>query len=174
MNKTQKQEVVDVLTRRLSDSKNLYLADFTGISVKAMTVLRRKFRAEGAEFMVVKNTLLARALEKGSVSGLSDQLNGPTGLIFAGEDPVGAAKVIHDFQKEQENRPTVKCGLVDGQTVGPEEVRKLAALPSRPELLSQFAGALQAPLSGFVGALDGLLYQFVGVMEALREKQSEA
>jgi len=174
MNKTQKRDIVATLTTRLDASPNLYLADFTGISVKSMTVLRRKFRDQGAEFMVVKNTLLARAFEDVSVAGLTDFLSGPTGLIFAGEDPVGAAKVIRDFQKDEADRPAVKGGLVDGQTVGPEEVLKLAALPSKPELLSQMAGALQAPLSGFVGALDALLYQFVGVVEALREKQSEA
>ena len=174
MNKTQKQEIVETLAVKLGGSPNLYLADFTGISVQSMTDLRRKFRAQGAEFLVVKNTLLTRAFESVSVTGLNDHLKGPTGLIFAGEDPAATAKVIHDFQKEQDAKPAVKGGLVDGQTVGPGEVKRLAELPSRPELLSQLAGALQAPLSGFVGALDALVYEFAGVMEALREKQSEA
>lgn len=174
MNKTQKREVVDALATRLNESTNVYLADFTGISVKSMTELRRKFRAEGAEFLVVKNSLLQRAFQEVSITGLDDRLAGPTGLVFAGADPVAAAKVIADFQKAEENRPTVKAGLVDGQTVGPEEVKRLADLPNKAELMSLMAGALQAPLSGFVGALDALLYQFVGVLESLREKQAEA
>jgi large subunit ribosomal protein L10 len=175
MNKIQKQEVVEAITNRLNASANFYLADFTGISVKGMTDLRRKFRAQGAEFVVAKNTLFARAFEQVSITGLDEQLSGPTGLVFVGPDPVGAAKVIADFQKAEENKPTVKAGLVDGQTVGPEAVKRLADLPTKPELLSMLAGVLQAPMSGFVGALDGLLYQFVGSLEALREKQqSEA
>ena len=174
MNRTEKQDAVATLVQKLEKSPNLYLADFTGISVKDMTDLRRRFRAQGVEFMVVKNTLATRAFEKASVDGLNDLLVGPTGVVFAGADPVAAAKVIADFQKEQENRPEVKAGLVDGKTVGVDEVKKLASLPSREELLSQLGAAMQSLMAGFVSALDSLLYQFVGSLEALRAEREEA
>lgn len=174
MKKSEKVQTVATLAEKLSASPNLYLTDFTGITVKNMTDLRRRFRAEGAEFVVVKNTLALRALEAASVSGLNELLAGPTGIVFAGDDPVSAARVLADFQKEQEDRPTIKAGMVDGKQVGVAEIKKLASLPTRDVLLAQLGAALQSPMAGFVGALDGLLYQFVGSLEALRAQRDNA
>jgi large subunit ribosomal protein L10 len=148
------------------------LTDFTGLRVKQVTDFRRRVRAAGLEYVVVKNTLAQRALAEASVVGLDDQLAGPTGFVFAA-DPVAAAKVIAEFQKDADAF-RVKVGLVDGRTVSPQEVQRLARLPSRVELLSQLAGGFQAPLQGFVGALNGLLYQWVGALEALRQQRAGA
>ena len=108
------------------------------------------------------------------MDGLDDALAGPTGLVFTGADPVAAAKVLATFQKEEANRPAVKAGLLDGRMVGPDEIKRLASLPSRDELMSQIAGAFQAPMAAFAGALDSMLYQVVGVLEALRAQREEA
>ncbi|NIM47909.1 MAG: 50S ribosomal protein L10 [Gemmatimonadales bacterium] len=173
MNRAKKTEVVEGLSARLQRSPNLYLTDFTGIPVKPLTELRRMLRDVGVEYVVVKNTLALRALKQASLLGLEQLLSGPTGFVLAGADPVAAAKVLAAFQKEHEAL-TVKVGLVEGRTVGPEEIRRLATLPSREELLGQVGGALEAPLQGFVGALTGLLNQFVGALEALRAQQAGA
>ncbi len=103
--------------------------------------------------------------------GLDDLLTGPTGFVFARANPVAAAKVLAAFQKEH-GTLTVKAGVVDGRALTSEQVRRLAALPPRDQLMAQVGGALQAPLQGFVGALTGLLYQFVGAVEALRAQRS--
>ncbi len=174
MNKAEKQQIVASLADRFAKSPNFYLTDFTGISVKGITDLRRRFMSNGAEFVVAKNTLALRAMQEASVQGLDDVLAGPTGFVFAGADPVSAAKVLADFQRESEQRPAVKAGVVDGKQVGPEDVKRLAALPSKDELLSQVAGAMQAPLQGLLGAMDGLLYQFAGVLESLRAQREGA
>lgn len=175
MNRTQKGEIVAQLTERLQRSPNLYLTDFTGIGVKPMTELRRKLRAAGVEYVVVKNTLALRALEtvEVGVGGLTEELKGPTAFVFAGPDPVSAAKVLTEFQKEHEVL-TVKSGLLEGRAVTADEVARLATLPSRDQLLAQLGGAFQAPMQGFVGALTGLLYQFVGAVEALRAERAGA
>ncbi len=173
MNRDQKVEVVEQLTDRLTTSPSIYVADFTGVAVKPMTEFRRKLRSAGVEFVVVKNTLAKRALEAASVSGIEEVLNGPTGFVFVGEDPVTAAKVVSDFAKEHD-RFTVKAGLVSGQPVTADDVKRLASLPSREELLGLLAGYMQAPLQGFAGALDGLLYQMVGVLDSLREQRAAA
>ena len=76
-----------------------------------------------------------------------------------------------EFVKEHE-KPAIKVGLVDGKTVTPEQVKRLAALPARAELLAQLGGALQAPLAGFVGAMQGLLQMLVGALEALRAQRA--
>jgi large subunit ribosomal protein L10 len=174
MNKTEKRDVVGALATMLKSSANVYLTDFTGISVKGMTDLRRRFRAHGVQYRVVKNTLALRALKDTDVIGLDALLTGPTAVVFAGEDPVGAAKVLAEFQKESEDRPAVKAAWVEGRAIGPNEVKRLANLPTRDQLLAQLAGAWSAPLSGFVTALGGLLYQFAGSLEALRAQREGA
>ncbi len=171
MNKEQKAAIIDGLTQRLSTSPSFYVAEFTGIPVKPMTELRRKLRRAGSEFVVVKNTLALRAFEAVSVSGLESMLKGPTGLVFAGGDPVTVAKVLAEFQKEFEQL-TVRAGIVEGRRVTSADVTRLATLPPRDQLLGQLAGAFQAPLQGFVGALGGLFYQVVGALEALRAQRA--
>lgn len=171
MNRTKKRDVVERLSVRLRESPNLYLTDFTGLAVKPMTELRRQLRAGGFEYVVVKNTLAIRALESISVSGLEELLRGPTAVVLAGDQPIAAAKVLSAFQKEHEAL-TFKAGLVEGRQVGPEEIKRLATLPSRDELLGQLAGAMQAPMQSFVGALSGLLHQFAGAVEALRAQRA--
>ncbi len=169
--KAQKQEVVTALAGRLRRAPTLYLTDFTGLNVARITELRRRLRAAGVEYVVVKNTLARRALGEAQVAGLEPHLDGPTALVLAGADPVVAAKVLADFAKEHE-KPAIKVGLVEGRTVTPEQIKRLAALPSKPELLAQLGGALQAPLAGFAGALHGLLYTMVGALEALQTQRA--
>jgi large subunit ribosomal protein L10 len=161
--KTERQTQVEVLTDRLKGSPDIYVTDFSGLSVGKITELRRRLRAAGARYVVVKNTLAQRALAANQISVLDDHLAGPTGLVVAGSDSLAAAKVIGDFAREHQ-KPQVRIGLVDGKAVTPAYVKRLGELPSRDALLGQFAGAL-----------NGVLYQMVGALEALREKrQAEA
>ena len=161
--KTERQTEVDALTDRFKGSPDIYVTDFSGLSVGKLTELRRRLRAAGARYVVVKNTLAQRALAANQISALDAHLAGPTGLVVAGSDPLAAAKVISDFAREHQ-KPQVRIGLVDGRAVTPAYVKRLGELPSRDALLGQFAGAL-----------NGVLYQVVGALEALREKrQAEA
>ncbi len=169
--KAQKQESVTALATKLKRSPTVYVTDFTGLNVARITDLRRKLRAAGVEYVVVKNTLALRAFGEAQLTGLDAHLAGPTALVLAGADPVAAAKVLADFAKEHE-KPAIKIGLVDGKAVTPEQVKRLATLPSRVELLAQVGGALQAPLANFVGALNGLLLLMVGALEALKTKRA--
>jgi large subunit ribosomal protein L10 len=173
MNRDKKEEIVTQLTKRLSQSPNIYFTDFTGVTVKSITDFRRRLRAAGVEYTVVKNTLALRAMEAASVSGVGDVMAGPTGFVFAGDNPVAAAQVLAEFSKQNEAF-TVKAGLVSGRRVTAADVKRLASLPSRDEMLGQMAGLMQAPLQGFLGALHGLLYQMVGVLDALREQRATA
>jgi large subunit ribosomal protein L10 len=173
MNRTEKATIVADVRDRLTRLPNVYLTDFTGLKVKQVTDLRRRFRQAGFEYLVVKNTLAQRALAEANIEGLAEPITGPTGWVFTA-DAVAAAKVIAEFQKEAGGTFQVKVGLVEGRAVTADDVKALARLPSRPELLSQLAGAFQAPLQAFLGATNGLLYQWVGALEALRAQRSEA
>ncbi len=169
--KAQKQEMVTALATRLRRATTLYLTDFTGLDVAQITQLRRRLRQAGTDFVVVKNTLALRALGDAQVQGLEQHLAGPTGLVLTEADPAAAAKVLSDFAREFE-KPAIKAGLVKGQAVTPAQVKRLASLPSRQELLAQLGGTFQAPMAGFVGALNGLLMNMVGALEALRAKRA--
>ena len=161
MNKTERQETVESLSARLKDAPHVYVTDFTGMSVLRMTEFRRRLRAAGVAYVVVKNTLAQRALAANGITGLDEHLAGPTSLVLT-KDPLTAAKVLGDFAREFE-RPTVKAGLVDGKAVAPAHVKRLGEIPSREVLLAQFAGSL-----------NGLMYSFVGALEALREQRGTA
>jgi len=171
--KTQKQEMVTALAAQLAGSRTIYVTDFTGLDVARISDLRRRLRAAGVEYVVVKNTLARRALTDTQREGLDAHLAGPTALALAGADPAAAAKVLTDFAREFE-KPTIRVGLVEGKPVTAAQIKRLAALPPKMELLAMLGGALQAPMAGFVGVLNGLLYSLVGALEALKTKRAGA
>ncbi|HEY7635316.1 MAG TPA: 50S ribosomal protein L10 [Gemmatimonadales bacterium] len=173
MSKTERQATVEALTQQLKGSPNVFVTDFTGLNVLRMTELRRRLRVAGVDYIVVKNTLAQRAFAANGVSVLDEHLAGPTGLVLAGPDAMAGAKVLTEFAKEFE-KPAIRIGLVDGRPVTPEQVKRLAELPSREVLLSQLAGYLQAPLAQMAGVMNSMLYQMVGALEALRAQRSAA
>ena len=171
MKRTEKEQLVSELSEKIKSAKALYYTDFTGLNVKRMTELRRRFRRAGVEYVVIKNTLALRAVNE---SGLTaERLRGPTGVVI-GTDPVTAAKVLADFAKENEQKPEVKGGMLDGKPIDTAQVKQLATFPTREQLLAQLAGGLQAPMAAFVGALNGLLYMFAGALESLRQQREGA
>ena len=171
MNRSEKEQLVTELADKIKSAKAFYYTDFTGLNVKSMTELRRRFRRAGVEYVVVKNTLALRAVNESGLLG--SRLKGPTGVVI-GKDPVTAAKVLSDFAKENEQKPGVKGGMLEGKPIDVAQVQKLATLPSREQMLAQLGAGLQSPMAGFVGALNGLLYMFAGALDALRTQREGA
>lgn len=169
-----KQAVVDELAGKLGSATAFYLTDFTGLDVKKMTTLRARMRAEGIEYLVVKNTLALRALDGLDIPDIGEFFKGPTGVVIGRADAVVAARVLSDFARENDNRPTVKVGVVERQQVGPAEVGRLAKLPPREVLLAELAGAMEAPLAQLVFLLQGKMTEMVGLLEALRAQRESA
>ena len=171
MKRTEKEQLVAELSQKLNTAQSLYYTDFTGLNVKRMTELRRRLKKAGVEYVVIKNTLALRAVNE---SGLvSDTLKGPTGLVVA-RDPVSAAKVLTDFAKENEDRPTVKGGLLSGKRIDNAQLKRLASLPSREQMLADLGAGMQSPMAAFVGAINGLFYMFAGALEALKTQREGA
>jgi large subunit ribosomal protein L10 len=171
MNKTEKQKLVGELTDKIKGAKALYYTDFTGLNVKRMTELRRRLRKAGVEYVVIKNTLALRAINEGGLTGV--RLRGPTGVVVT-RDPVVAAKLLSDFAKENDQKPAVKGGLLDGVIIDQAQVKKLASMPSREQMLAELGAGLQSPMAAFVGALSGMMYMMVGALEALRSQKESA
>lgn len=168
MRRTEKEQLVTELRTKLTDVKALYYTDFTGLNVKRMTELRRRLKRAGVEYVVIKNTLALRAVNDAGLT--PERLKGPTGLVLS-RDPVAAAKLLSDFARENEQRPTVKGGLLEGQALTEAQVKQLASMPSREQMLAELGAGLQAPLSAFLGAMNGLLMTFAGALDGLKAQK---
>jgi large subunit ribosomal protein L10 len=162
LNIEDKKAVVAEVSAQLADAQTLVIAEYRGIEVSSMTKLRAKARENGVYLRVLKNTLVRRAVAGTQFEALADQMVGP--LVYGvSVDPVAAAKVLHQFAKE-DNKIVVKAGSYNGKLLDAAEVAELASIPSREELLSKLLFVMQAPVSGFARALAALAEQ----------KQSEA
>ena len=151
MKRSDKEQLVSDLKDKIKGADALYYTDFTGLNVKSMTELRRSFRKAGVEYVVIKNTLALKAVIESGL--LSSKLKGPTGVVIA-KDAITAAKLLTDFAKKHEERPSVKGGLYEGASIDSATVKKLASMPTRDEGLSLFLGYLNSLLSGFAGVLE--------------------
>lgn len=174
MNVQEKQAVVDELVGKLRGAQGFYLTDFTGLNVKRITEFRRRLRKAGVEYVVVKNTLAVRALAGMDLPDVGQFFTGPTGLVIGNEDAVAAARVIEEFAREHDNKPAVKAGIVERRPVSASDVKRIAKLPPREQLLAELAGAMQAPLAQLLFMLQGKLSEFVGLLEALRGQRESA
>ena len=171
MKREEKEKLVTELSTKLNDAQSLYYTDFTGLNVKRMTDLRRRLKKAGVEYVVIKNTLALRAVNESGLVG--DTLKGPTGLVVA-KDPVSAARVLTEFAKENEDRPTVKGGLLSGKKIDNAQLKRLASLPSREQMLADLGAGMQSPMAAFVGAVNGLFYMFAGALDALKSQREGA
>jgi len=154
----QKKEEVSILAEKFKSSKIILLADYRGISVEDVTSLRNDLRNANADYKVIKNNIVKRALETNGESGLNDALEGPTAVITAEEDYLAPLKAIYNFAKNNEYYK-IKGGIVEGKLMTTEELITLAKLPSREELLGMLAGALLGSISKVAVALDQVRIQ---------------
>ena len=169
-----KQRVTQELFEQLKESGTIYLTDFTGLDVQAMTEFRSRLRMEGLGYRVVKNTLMKRALEDLDLPDLSEHLDGPTGLVLSESDPVVPAKVVKDFAKEHDDRPIIKIGVIDREEVSPDHVNQLADLPAHEVLLGSIAGSLTAGVSGVVGVLNAIMRDIADMINQVAHKAEAA
>jgi large subunit ribosomal protein L10 len=171
MKRSEKERLVTELRDKLVDAQSLYYTDFTGLNVKRMTELRRRLKRAGVDYVVIKNTLALRAVNESGLAGTA--LKGPTGLVV-GKDPVAAARVLTEFAKEFEDKPAVKGGMLQGKAIDNAQVKRMALLPSRDQMLADLAAGMQSPMAAFVGALNGLFYMFAGALDALKSQRDGA
>ena len=173
MTREQKEAFVAGFRERLGRSEAIFLTDFTGLNVKAMTSLRSQLRKSGCEYLVVKNRLVRRALAETELPDISRFLEGPTGVVFGDDDAAAAARTITEFAKENGDRPVFKVGVLESTVLDAGQIERVANLPPREELLSQVAGVLGAPMSALAGAMSGKLQEMAGLVDALRgERES--
>lgn len=171
MNRSEKETFVAEFRDKVKAAPVMYLTDFTGLDVKAMTDLRQRLKASGAEFLVVKNRLARRAIEELSIPDLGDTLLGPTGVVLGSDGPVEPAKAIAEFAKQHDDKPVFKIGVLDDVLVSAEEIKRLAKLPPREQLMAMLAGAFEAPMTALASALGAKIQEMAGLLDALKNQQ---
>jgi large subunit ribosomal protein L10 len=136
-----------------------------------MTELRRRLKRVGVDYVVIKNTLALRAVNESGLVG--EKMKGPTGFVV-GKDPVAAARVLTEFAREFEDKPTMKGGMLQGKAIDNAQLKRMASLPSREQMLADLAAGMQSPMAAFVGALSGVFYMFAGALDALKSQREGA
>ena len=169
----EKQQILEDTSERIRDVRGLYLADFSGMSVQALSLLRKKCRAEQVQFRVIKNTLLKRAFNARGITALDEYLWGPTGLVFSHESEVTPAKILATFAKEHE-KPRIKAAVVEGRLFDEKAVALLATLPSREVLLGQVLATFIAPMTQFLAAVEATLTLPAVMADVLAREKSQA
>jgi large subunit ribosomal protein L10 len=164
-----KDTAVKELRERLAAAENLFFTDYAGLTVAEITKLRAELRKDGNTYTVVKNTLF-RIAAGDVASQLENVLAGPTGIVFAGSDPIAPAKALKAFS-DGVKRIGVKAAYIDGKIVSVSEVNALALLPSKPELVAKLVGSVASPLRGLVTVLSGNLSGLARALNAVREQK---
>lgn len=173
MQKQEKSKIVTTIKEKLDKSKVVILTDYKGLKMSQMTALRKSLRPLDAEFKVFKNTLINLAVKDKSLEGFSKLLSGSTAVLFGYKDQVMPAKTLAKFISENE-KLSIKGGILDGGFVDAAMLKSLAKLPSREVLLSRMLSSMQAPLYNFVGDLKGVVRKFVYALNAVKEKKEKA
>lgn len=167
-----KEAAIGELAERLASSQNLFFTDYAGLTVSEITKLRNELRKDGNSYSVVKNTLF-RIAAGDLAAQLDEFLAGPTGVVFAGKDPVAPAKALKTFS-DTVKKVSVKAAYIDGKIVDAKAVDVLAKLPPKIELLASLVGTLANPLRGLVTVLSGNQRGLVTVLDKIREQKAAA
>ena len=167
-----KKTVVAEISAEVAKAQAVIVAEYRGLEVGSMTALRREARNSGVYLRVLKNTLARRAVEGTPFEGLSKHMVGP--LIYGiSPDPVATAKLLNDFAKTHE-KLVIKAGAMPNAVISAVEVKALATMPSRNELLGKLLGTMQAPVAQFVRTLNEVPSRFVRALAAVRDKKEQA
>jgi len=171
LNLEQKQAVVSEIAAQLGKAQAVIVAEYRGLNVGAVTDLRAKARKSGLYLRVLKNTLARRAVKGTPFEKLSEQLSGPL-MYGIAQDPVAGAKVLAAFAKDNELF-VIKGGAMANNLMSVKDVKALATLPSREELLAKLLGTMQAPVVKFVQTLNEVPGKFVRTLAAVRDAQAK-
>jgi large subunit ribosomal protein L10 len=167
----EKKQKVDDLATELKSASGIYLANFIGINVEKLTELRASLKKDGAQMMVVKNTLIKRAFSSLKIMGLDDFLIGSTAVILAdGEDPIIPAKIIADFHKKNKDLLLVKAVKIEEEIYDGSKIKELSAMPGKKELQAKIISIAMGPGANLIGLFNGPGSIIAGQIKSLMEK----
>jgi len=153
----EKKAIVASLAEKMKNASSGVLVDYKGINVEDDTKLRAELREKNVEYAVIKNTLIRFAAKEVGFDALDDVLNGTTAIALSMDDMIAPAKIVADYAKKNEKIFNIKAGFVEGRVIDAEEVKKLAATPSKEVLLSKLLGSLKSPVTALAIALNAVV-----------------
>ena len=172
LNRQEKTVVIEEVAAQLANAQSVVIAEYRGLDVASITELRKKARESGVYLRVLRNTLARRAIAGTAFDGLADQLVGP--LIYGiSTDPVGAAKVMSEFAKQNDNL-VLQAGSLPNSLLDQDGIKAQASMPSREELLGKLLGTMQAPITQFVRTLNEVPTKFVRGLATVRDQKEAA
>lgn len=161
---------VESFREKMAGVSTAVLFDYRGLTVAQMTDLRKRSREAGVEFSVVKNSLFHRAVEGTPFEAIQDRLKGPVSLAITAGDPATPAKVLNDFIKEA-SIGQITGGVLDGEFLDVDEIKALAALPSREVLLGQLVGAMDAQVASLPRLLNAIITKLLYAIQAIANQK---
>ena len=174
MTKEKKREVVQELSELLEGASGFYSLDFTGLNVEKTIELRRGFKEAGITYRVAKNTLIKRALDDaGGYDDVTARLVGQTGMALGYDDPAAPARVLKKFLDDNKSEtPKLNFAVLEGVVYEGDQLKQVAAMPSRQDIMASIVGSLQAPISGIVGSINAVMRDLSSVIEEVAKKQA--
>ena len=173
LTKQQKTELVKSLTEKIKAAKSAIFVDYKGLKVKDATDLKKSLRSSGVEYIVARKTLLNIALKNAGLEKINTrEMDGQIAISLSNADEVAGAKIIDKFSKTNENIKMLG-GFLGEQVMSSAEVKALAKIPTKQELLEKLVGTLNAPVSGFANVLAGNLRGLVQVLNAIKEQKAQ-
>lgn len=172
MDRTEKQQNIEDLNQIFSGNTGVFLFGFSGIDVPDITKLRQEIHNGGSQYRVVKNRLAKRAAQDTAVAQLADYFSGPTAIAFTSDDVVGLAKAVKKFSEDHSGFE-FKAGVLNEKALNADEVKQLADMPSREELLSKLIFLMQAPVRQFAAALQSPLRNMASCLTQIAEKKEK-
>ncbi|MFA7286488.1 MAG: 50S ribosomal protein L10 [Patescibacteria group bacterium] len=170
-----KHEEIEALVAEAQKAKGVVFANFAGLTVGEVSALRRECQVKGVTYLVAKKTLLKRAFEAVGITADPKQIQGNVAVIFGSEDELAPAKVISGFAKTHD-KLQFSGGLMSTPSgwhlLSVADVKGLAMLPSKEELIAKLVGSLAAPLRGTLGVLSGPSRSLVQVLSAIAQTKS--
>ncbi|NMP22030.1 50S ribosomal protein L10 [Sulfobacillus harzensis] len=166
----EKAAVIEETRDALAASQGTVLADYRGLTVQQMGQLRERLAKGGVTLRVVKNTLIKRAADEVGIDGLDPYLTGPTAVAFSPDDPVAAAKLLSQAQREF-RKMEIKAGILGKSAISAQGVKELADLPSKDVLLGKVVGTLNAPIQQFVWVLNAPLTNLARALDQIRQQR---
>ncbi|WP_028580579.1 50S ribosomal protein L10 [Desulfogranum japonicum] len=170
MDRNQKTDLVSALNETFSKAKFAVVTDYCGLKVTELEELRSNLRENNAQFQIAKNTLLKLAVKGTEYEALAEYFTGTTAVAVSFDEPVGAAKALAKFAKDNENLQIRSAGL-EGSLLTADDVVALSKLPSREELLAKLLGTMNAVPTGFVRVLNAIPQKLVYAMGAIRDQK---
>ena len=169
----EKRAIVAEVNEAAQAALSAVMADYRGVTVDAMTQLRKSARESGVQVRVIRNTLAKRAFEGTELECMNEALTGPCIVAFAMEDPGASARLFKDFAKEQEAFE-IKALSVGGKLLPAEQIDALAKLPTRDEALALLMAVMQAPVTKLVRTMNDIPGRVTRVVAAVRDQKQAA